>query len=111
MDFMHNPKNFTSVENLPEEARNYLLSSGAVQSTPIERLLHMNPASVKLYFDNGIDITKEMLRVAVCAQHCNGGIDVDDNWETCVKGLYSAGEAAGIIWRFIEPGGSALNST
>lgn len=110
MDFMHNPSNFTSVEELPEEARNYLLSSGAVQGTPIERLMHMNPAAVKLYSDNGIDITKDMLRIAVCAQHCNGGIDVDENWETCVKGLYVAGEAAG-TFGIHRPGGSALNST
>lgn len=110
MDFTKNPDIFTSVEELPEEARKYLLSSGAVQSTPIERLMHMNSAAVELYRSNGIDITTQKLRIAVCAQHCNGGISVDSSWQTCIKGLYSAGEAAG-TFGVHRPGGAALNST
>ncbi len=110
MDFLNNPELFTSVEDLPEEARKYLISSGATQNTPIERLLHMNPKAVKLYKDNGIDITKERLRVAVCAQHCNGGVQVDCDWQTNIKGLYVCGEAAG-TFGVHRPGGSALNST
>ncbi len=110
MDFLNNPELFTSVEDLPEEARKYLISSGATQNTPIERLLHMNPKAVKLYKDNGIDITKERLKVAVCAQHCNGGVQVDCDWQTNIKGLYVCGEAAG-TFGVHRPGGSALNST
>lgn len=110
MDFLNNPELFTSVEDLPEEARKYLISSGATQNTPIERLLHMNPKAVKLYKDNGIDITRERLKVAVCAQHCNGGVQVDCDWQTNIKGLYVCGEAAG-TFGVHRPGGSALNST
>lgn len=110
MDFIHNPYLFKGTESLPEEARNYLVSSGALQDTPIERLEHMNPAAIKLYKDNGIDITREKLRVAVCAQHCNGGIGVDSDWQTSIKGLYVAGEAAG-TFGVHRPGGAALNST
>lgn len=110
MDFMHNPKEFESVEKLPEEARKYLLSSGATQSLPIERLIFMNPKAYNLYLDHGIDIKKELLAVAVCAQHCNGGMAVDANWETNIKGLYVCGEAAG-TFGVHRPGGSALNST
>ncbi len=110
MDFMHNQKEFESVEKLPEEARNYLTLSGAVQNTPVERLKFMNPKAYKLYLDHEIDIEKEMLRIAVCAQHCNGGVSVDANWETDVKGLYVCGEAAG-TFGVHRPGGSALNST
>ncbi len=110
MDFTQNPDIFTCVEELPEEAEKYLVSSGAVQSTPIERLMHMNPAAVELYKNNGIDITVQKLRIAVCAQHCNGGISVDSNWQTRIKGLYVAGEAAG-TFGVHRPGGSALNST
>jgi succinate dehydrogenase/fumarate reductase flavoprotein subunit len=53
---------------------------------------------------------KDRLRAAVCAQHCNGGIAVDENWQTRVKGLYATGEAAGTFGVY-RPGGSALNST
>lgn len=110
MDFTQNPDIFAGVEELPEEAAKYLLSSGAVQATPIERLMHMNPAAVELYKNHKIDLTTQKLRIAVCAQHCNGGISVDSNWRTCIEGLYSAGEAAG-TFGVHRPGGAALNST
>ena len=55
----------------------------------------MNPQAVRLYLDNGIDLTRDMLEIDVCAQHCNGGIAVDENWQSGVRGLYAAGEAAG----------------
>ncbi|MCR5264619.1 MAG: FAD-binding protein, partial [Clostridiales bacterium] len=63
-----------------------------------------------LYGEHGIDITKEPLRIAVCAQHNNGGISVDSDWQTNVTGLYAAGECAGTFGVF-RPGGTALNST
>lgn len=110
LDFRRNPKEFTSVEALPEEAKNYLLMSGATQQTPVERLRFMNPKAYRLYLDHGIDIEKERLQIAVCAQHCNGGIAVDANWETDIAGLYVCGEAAG-TFGVRRPGGSALNST
>jgi succinate dehydrogenase/fumarate reductase flavoprotein subunit len=37
-------------------------------------------------------------------------VAVDENWESEIKGLYSAGEAAGTFGVY-RPGGSALNST
>ena len=70
----------------------------------------MNAAATELYRDHGIDLYKDRLQIAVCAQHCNGGVDVDLNWQTSVKGLYCAGEAAGTFGVY-RPGGSALNST
>jgi succinate dehydrogenase/fumarate reductase flavoprotein subunit len=57
-----------------------------------------------------IDLKTEYLEIAVCAQHCNGGVSVDENWESTVNGLYAAGEAAGTFGVY-RPGGSALNST
>ena len=109
MDFMHNPKTF-DVNNLPEEAYVYLKNSDALQATPIERLLAMNVRAYQLYLDHNIDLKTEMLRVAVCAQHQNGGIWVDKNYQTNIDGLYCAGEAAGVFGVY-RPGGSALNST
>ena len=111
MDFLNNP---TGLENgfevLPEEAYTYLEKSGALFGTPIERLAKMNVGAIELYANHGIDLYKEPLEIAVCAQHCNGGVTVDANWQSEVSGLYVAGEAAGTFGVY-RPGGSALNST
>lgn len=111
MDFRSEP---TALQNgfecLSEEAYSYLKNSDALVELPIKRLEKMNKKAIDLYMSNGIDLYKEPLRVAVCAQHNNGGINVDLNWETNIKGLYVAGEAAGTFGVY-RPGGSALNST
>lgn len=109
LDYRRNPRGW-ALEHLPEEAKAYLRNCGAVQDTPIQRLLAMNLPAVQLYREHGIDLENEMLEIRVCAQHHNGGIAVDANWETCVPGLYVCGEAAGTFGRK-RPGGSALNST
>ena len=111
MDFTKNPKGLDrEFSSLSEEARTYLGNSDALFGTPIERLEKMNPAAIELYASHGIDLYQNPLRIAVCAQHCNGGVCVDENWESTVLGLYAAGEAAGTFGVY-RPGGSALNST
>lgn len=110
MDFRREPMGITEdFSSLDPVSYEYLKNSDALIPTPIARLRKMNPGAIELYRSNGIDITKEPLRVAVCAQHNNGGIRIDSNWQTTVKGLYAAGEAAGSLGIF-RPGGSALNS-
>ena len=109
MDFRQNPIGL-EFDKLSAETYEYLKNSDALFGTPIERLVKMNPKAIDLYKNNGIDIFKAPLRVAVCAQHCNGGIAVDANWESTVEGLYVVGEAAGTFGVY-RPGGSALNST
>jgi len=108
MDFRRNPSRL-NFEDLNDEVYDYLKKSDALFGTPIERLQKMNPKAIDLYRNNGIDLHTEPLKVAVCAQHCNGGIAVDINWETNIKGLYAVGEAAGTFGVY-RPGGSALNS-
>ena len=111
VDVEHNPKGLEQgFSVLPEEAYTYLEKSGALFGTPIERLKTMNEGAIALYLDHGIDLWAEPLEIAVCAQHCNGGVAVDGNWQSRVKGLYVAGEAAGTFGVY-RPGGSALNST
>lgn len=111
LDFTQNP---TGLEDgfsvLPTEAYEYLARSGALFGTPIERLRKMNAGAIELYADHGIDLTAQPLEIAVCAQHCNGGVTVNADWQSEVKGLYVAGEAAGTFGVY-RPGGSALNST
>jgi len=97
-------------DKLGTEARTYLENCGCSQQSPYLRLNHMNPASIELYRSFGIDLEKEPLEVAVCAQHTNGGLAVDQWWQTTLKGLYAAGETAGAFGAY-RPGGSALNET
>ncbi|MHB9131266.1 MAG: FAD-binding protein [Armatimonadota bacterium] len=116
MDFRYNPSNIDnpklapfSFEVLGEEARQYLVNSKALQDTPIERLHHMNPLSIDLYKEHGIDLWTEPLEVAVCAQHNNGGLKGNIWWESDVRHFFPVGEVNGSHGVY-RPGGSALNS-
>ncbi len=109
LDYRENPDGFR-FEALDEEARTYLTNSRALQATPLERLEAMNPAAVELYRRHGIDLAREPLEVAVCAQHNNGGLAANHWWESVnIRHLFPVGEVNGShgIYR---PGGSALNS-
>lgn len=111
LDFRKNPRGLEQgFDGLSQEARAYLEKSGALGGTPYSRLAKMNPQAIELYRAHGIDLAEEMLEISVCAQHQNGGLRVDADWQTTVPGLYAAGEAAGTFGIY-RPGGSALNST
>ncbi|MCJ7485653.1 MAG: oxidoreductase, partial [Candidatus Aminicenantes bacterium] len=94
---------------LSPEARAYLERSGALQATPIARLLKMNRPAVDLYRSHGIDLAREPLEVAVCAQHNNGGFRGSIWWQSSVRGLFPVGEVCG-THGVTRPGGSALNA-
>jgi len=109
MDFTREPAG-GALSDLGDEARNYLINCGALQDRPIDRLNAINRKAIEFYWDHGIDLYTEPLEVAVCAQHSNGGILIDEWWRTTVSGLYAAGECAGAFGMY-RPGGSALNET
>lgn len=110
LDFTRDPLGLENgFSSLGTEAHQYLERSGALVRTPIARLAIMNPQAIALYRNNGIDIAQDKLEIAVCAQHSNGGIEVDCNWQSSINGLYVAGEAAG-TFGVARPGGSALNA-
>ena len=110
LDFRHNPSALKpDFSNLGQESYTYLEQSGTLQSTPIERLAHINQPAIDLYKNNGIDLANEMLEIAVCAQHNNGGLAVNCWWETNIPHLFAVGEAAGTHGVY-RPGGSALNA-
>lgn len=111
LDFTKNPFGLEEIDykKLSSEAYEYLYKAEAIFGTPIERLLKMNSPAVDLYKGKGLDITKEYLEIALCAQHNNGGIAVDKWWQTSIKGLFAAGECAG-THGVTRPGGSALNA-
>lgn len=93
-----------------EETYRYLEKSDVLFGTPIERLKKMNHPAYDLYRSYGIDLENDRLEIAVCAQHNNGGLQVDRWWRSNVKNLFIAGEAAATLGVY-RPGGTALNST
>ncbi|MFI3228778.1 MAG: FAD-binding protein [Bacillota bacterium] len=109
LDYTRNPKGY-NFDDLSAETRDYLTKSGATVGTPIERLQVLNPAAISLYMDKKIDISREYLAIAVCAQHNNGGFSVDNNYMTSIDNLYAVGEVAG-VFGITRQGGTALNST
>lgn len=111
LDFTRNPFGLKEIdfEKLSPEARDYLRKAEAAFGTPIERLEKMNEPAIALYRSKGVDIAKEPLEIALCAQHNNGGLAVDLWWQTSVRGVFAAGECAG-THGISRPGGSALNA-
>ena len=109
LDFRSDGKGF-EFSALSDEARAYLEKSGATQRTPLARLKYMNPGAVALYRDHGIDLAKEPLEIAVCAQHNNGGLAANHWWESVnIKHLFPVGEVNG-SHGVSRPGGAALNA-
>jgi succinate dehydrogenase/fumarate reductase flavoprotein subunit len=114
LDFTHNPQGAAgiglfSLDKIDETARDYLAKSKALGSTPVERLLQINPPAYELYQSQGIDLAKEYLEIDVVPQHHNGGAEVNLWWETSLKHLFAVGECAG-THGVQRPGGSALNA-
>jgi succinate dehydrogenase/fumarate reductase flavoprotein subunit len=114
LDFMRNPSGGGGsagfdVSIIPSEARDYLSRSKAMGATPIERLASLNRKSIDLYRDHGIDLARERLEIAVCAQHNNGGLRANHWWESNIKHLFPVGEVNGTHGVY-RPGGAALNA-
>ena len=109
LDYTREPFGGVSFSELSAEARDYLSSAGAVQNTPIERLIRMNLPAYELYLSRGVDLKHRRLEISLCAQHHNGGACVDSFWQSTLSGLFVVGEAAGTHGVY-RPGGSALNA-
>ena len=111
LDFRNNPSMLRDLpfDTLSDEAHAYLENAGACFGNPLERLLHMNAPAYDLYLSKGVDLSSEMLEIALCAQHNNGGLDVDLWWQTSLAHFFAVGEVAGSHGVY-RPGGSALNA-
>lgn len=111
LDFRKNPYGLTELpyDKLDSEAREYLENAHACFGTPLARLQFMNMPAYDLYLSKGVDLEKEMLEIALCAQHNNGGLDIDMWWQTNIPHLFACGEVAGSHGVY-RPGGSALNA-
>lgn len=114
LDYRVNPGNLEKDRDLPyasmiPEAKEYLSQAGACFGIPIERLKHMNEPAILFYQDHHVDLFKERLEIAVCAQHNNGGLSTNHLWETNLSGLYAIGEVCA-SHGVTRPGGTALNA-
>lgn len=112
LDYTKNPSHSGSnfkPSSSPAVVREYLTASGATGDTPIERLLRLNKPAYELFLQNGIDLVRDRVPIAVCHQHINGGLVGSIWWETNIQNFFSVGECNGShgIYR---PGGSALNA-
>ncbi len=115
LDYSRNPEGF-SFELLDEDAqRRYLsevrgdMGEEKRRESPLARLMEINPESVAWFKDRGIDLARgDLIEVAECAQHFQGGVKIDEQARTTVAGLWAAGEAAGGQHGANRPGGNAL---
>jgi len=112
LDFRANPGlgEFDSALLSPE-AYDYLARADALGGTPAERLRRLNEPAYQFYRQQNpaVDLAATPLEIDVCVQHNNGGLLVDDWWESNLPGLFAVGEAAGAHGVY-RPGGAALNS-
>lgn len=109
LDYRDEPNSYLDLNKLDYEAFEYLKNANALVSKPIERLKIMNQPAIDFYRDFNVDLETEMLEISLCAQHNNGGLDIDLWWQSNLKGFFPVGEVAGTHGVY-RPGGSALNS-
>ena len=112
MDFRDNPvfpEAEYSFDNLPPVIKEYLEKSGATGDRPVDRLKKMNLPAYQLFKENGIDLETRPVEVAVCHQHCNGGLTGSIWWESTIANFFPVGECNGSHGLY-RPGGSALNA-
>ncbi len=69
------------------------------------------PTMFKQFLDVGVDMRKEPMEVAPTAHHFMGGLQINENAETNINGLYAAGEIAGGVHGGNRLGGNALADT
>lgn len=84
------------------------LSVSHLDPTIIEQRLK---TMLKQFLDTGVDIRKEPMQVAPTAHHEMGGLLVDENAATDLKGMWAAGEVVGGIQGGNRLGGNALLDT
>ncbi len=66
---------------------------------------------LRQFLDTGVDIRKEPMEVAPTAHHLMGGLMIDEEAATDLRGLWAAGEATGGIQGGNRLGGNALADT
>ena len=115
LDFAQNPAGFDWRELAAEHQARFQAEAGgqvAPGVTPLGRLLQINPAVVDWLHRRLIKLhAGERMGVLPKVQHFQGGIKIDRNAATTVRGLFACGECAGCQHGANRPGGNALLDT
>jgi len=115
LDYNNNPRGL-KWEELSEVVDWYrkvkevdLLKQKELQDNPLQRLKKINPPAVSWLQERDVDLERgDKIEIMPAAQHFQGGIKIGKKGETCLKGLYAAGECAGGQHGANRPGGNAL---
>lgn len=113
LDFRENPSYFC-VDSIPEEILRWSEKADKnlfYGTKPYERLVKINTAVYEWLKQRHIDLSREPLQVQNALQHFQGGVKIDANARTNLKGLYAAGECAGGQHGANRPGGNSLLDT
>lgn len=113
LDFRENPAYF-SVDRIPQEILRWSEKADRnlfIETKPYERLIKINPDVFEWLKQRHIDLSKEPLQVQNSLQHFQGGVKIDGDARTNIKGLYAAGECAGGQHGANRPGGNSLLDT
>lgn len=82
-----------------------------VTHVPKEVLEQRAPITYETLLSAGLDLSLKPLELGLAVQNFNGGILIDGNGFTGVKGLYAAGEITGGVHGSDRPGGNNLTDT
>ncbi len=113
LDFTENPAYF-SVDSIPQEILRWSEKADRnlfIDTKPYERLIKINADVFEWLKQRHIDLSKEPLQVQNSLQHFQGGVKIDGDARTNIKGLYVAGECAGGQHGANRPGGNSLLDT
>ena len=112
LDYSANPSGYDpelldgSIRDWYRNEKNVDLDRSA---TPLGRLQQINAPAIAWLKERGIDLAAgDRIEIAPAAQHFQGGIKIRTKGQTCLPGLYAAGEAAGGQHGANRPGGNAL---
>lgn len=115
LDYRTNPDGFAFKDLEPRWQERYrreikrVLSDQERARSPFDRLLEINPESIDWLLEHGVDLKSgELLEIAPCIQHFQGGVKIRLRGQTSLKGLFAAGECAGGQHGANRPGGNAL---
>ena len=114
IDHSGNPEGFKAAE-LADYVKDFYKSKDVdieaepFASSPLERHKKINTPCLEWFKERDIDIYEGgKIEIAPACQHFQGGIKIDENGQTRVKGLYACGECAGGQHGANRPGGHAL---
>jgi fumarate reductase (CoM/CoB) subunit A len=82
-----------------------------VSHLPAKIIEERLPSMLRQFLDVGVDIRKEPMQIAPTAHHFMGGVQINENAETGIQGMYAAGEVTGGIHGGNRLGGNALADT